>query len=109
MLGCLTKEIYKYRLEKLKQTFVFMICLDGSSIACEYITLLFNLYVWPFKRICINGWTLFVYSQIYSYLENELESPNVFSDDDPRLVIINSEAYAGGRLLGLIYTIISIK
>ena len=51
MLGCLTKEIYKYRLEKLKQTFVFMIGLDGSLIKCEYITLLFNLYEWPFKRI----------------------------------------------------------
>ncbi len=58
------------------------------------------MYVWPFKRICINGWTLFVYSQIYSYLENELESPNVFSDDDPRLVIINSEAYAAGEAIG---------
>ena len=37
-----------------------------------------------------------LYLQIYSNLENELESPNVFSEEDSRLVIINSEAYTGG-------------
>ena len=56
---------------------------------------LFNLYEWPFKRIWIDGWALFVYSQIYSNLENEPESPNVFSDEDPRLVIIFRCVYRG--------------